>query len=162
MEPQKCWKYGQKAVQSHGTCTLYRVWPGRGVPNLSRAGPAGKSSLETRQKEKRDPSDADDAGQGGQHHQHHWGSWDPKNASKIPPCRGDSLLEREWVLERRRSDDARASGVGAGGATAYRTKALEWTGSALDHGGVAGFKAAAAAADPGTRAGAASSVHRWS
>ena len=76
---------------------------------------------------------------------------DPKNASKIPPCRGDSLLERVRVLERsrdgvregpgekRRSDDARAPGVGAGGATACRAKALGWTGSALDHGGVAGF-----------------------
>ena len=42
--------------------------------------------------------------------------------------------------EKRRSDDARGSGVGAGGATPYRAKALEWTGSALDHGGVAGFK----------------------
>ena len=41
--------------------------------------------------------------------------------------------------EKRRSDDARALGVGAGGATPYRAKALEWTGSALDHGGVAGF-----------------------
>ena len=83
---------------------------------------------------------------------HIWGVLgDPKNASKIPPCRGDSLLEREWVLERsrdgvregpgekRRSDDARASGVGAGGATRCRAKALGWTGSALDHGGVAGF-----------------------
>ena len=84
LEPQKCWKYGQKAVQSHGTCTLYRVWPGRGVPNLSRACPAGKSSLETRQKEKRDPNDADDAGQGGQHHQHHWGSVSPFLASHAP------------------------------------------------------------------------------
>ena len=83
---------------------------------------------------------------------HIWGVLgDPKNASKIPPCRGDSLLERVRVLERsrdgvregpgekRRSDDARAPGVGAGGATRRRAKALEWTGSALDHGGVAGF-----------------------
>ena len=83
---------------------------------------------------------------------HIWGVLeDPKNASKIPPCRGDSLLERERVLERsrdgvregpgekRRSDDARAPGVGAIGATPYRAKALGWTGSALDHGGVAGF-----------------------
>ena len=84
---------------------------------------------------------------------HIWGVLgDPKNASKIPPCRGDSLLERVRVLERsrdgvregpgekRRSDDARAPGVGAGGATRRRAKALERTGSALDHGGVAGFK----------------------
>ena len=84
LEPQKCWKYGQKAVQSHGTCTLCRVWPGRGVPNLSRACPAGKSSLETGQKEKRDPNDADDAGRGGQHHQHHWGSVSPFLASHAP------------------------------------------------------------------------------
>ena len=83
---------------------------------------------------------------------HIWGVLgDPKNASKIPPCRGDSLLERVRVLERsrdgvregpgekRRSDDARASGVGGGGATPCRAKALGWTGSALDHGGVAGF-----------------------
>ena len=83
---------------------------------------------------------------------HIWGVLgDPKNASKIPPCRGDSLLERVRVLERsrdgvregpgekRRSDDARAWGVGAGGATRCRAKALGWTGSALDHGGVAGF-----------------------
>ena len=83
---------------------------------------------------------------------HIWGVLgDPKNASKIPPCRGDSLLERERVLERsrdgvregpgekRRSDDARARGVGGGGATRCRAKALGWTGSALDHGGVAGF-----------------------
>ena len=83
---------------------------------------------------------------------HIWGVLgDPKNASKIPPCRGDSLLERERVLERsrdgvregpgekRRSDDARAPGVGGIGATRCRAKALERTGSALDHGGVAGF-----------------------
>ena len=83
---------------------------------------------------------------------HIWGVLgDPKNASKIPPCRGDSLLERVRVLERsrdgvregcgekRRSDDARARGVGGIGATPYRGKPLEWTGSALDHGGVAGF-----------------------
>ena len=82
---------------------------------------------------------------------HIWGVLgDPKNASQIPPCRGDSL-ERVRVLERsrdgvregpgekRRSDDARASGVGGAGATPFRAKALEWTGSALDHGGVAGF-----------------------
>ena len=63
---------------------------------------------------------------------HIWGVLgDPKNASKIPPCRGDSLLERERVLERsrdgvregpgekRRSDDARAPGVGGIGATPY-------------------------------------------
>ena len=30
-------------------------------------------------------------------------------------------------------------GVGGIGATPYRAKALGWTGSALDHGGVAGF-----------------------
>ena len=84
---------------------------------------------------------------------HIWGVLgDPKNASRIPPCRGDSLLERERVLERsrdgvregpgekRRSDDARAPGVGGIGATPCRGKPLEWTGSALDHGGVAGFK----------------------
>ena len=77
---------------------------------------------------------------------------DPKNASKIPPCRGDSLSERVRVLERsrdgvregpgekRRSDDARASGVGGIGATPCRGKPLGGTGSALDHGGVAGFK----------------------
>ena len=47
---------------------------------------------------------------------------DPKNGSKIPPCRGDLLLERVRVLERsqdgvregpgekRRSDDAPARG----------------------------------------------------
>ena len=195
LEPQKSWKYGQKKVQSHGTCTFYRVWPGRGAPNLSHACPVGKVSLETWQKEKRDPNDADDAGQGGQHHQHHWGSvspflashapndpslsfltrnslgasglvfkmarahdahfegsWDSKNASKILPCRGDSLLERVRILERSRervqegpvekwrSDDARASGVGAPGATPCRGKPLGGTGSALDHGGVAGFK----------------------
>ena len=57
---------------------------GRGVPNLSHACPAGKGSLETRQKEKRDPNDADDAGQGGQHHQHHWGSVSPFLASHAP------------------------------------------------------------------------------
>ena len=79
---------------------------------------------------------------------HIWGVLgDPKNASKIPPCRGDLLLERERVMERsrdgvregpgekRRSDDARAPGVGAIGATRCRAKALERTGSALDHGG---------------------------
>ena len=155
------------------------------MPNLSHACPAGKGSLETRQKEKRDPNDADDAGQGGQHHQHHWGSVFPflashapndpslvkivshpklplglgiwgvlgntKNASKIPPCRGDSLLERVRVLERSRDGvregpgEKRRSvmhglwGVGAIGATPHRGKPLEWTGSALDHGGVAGF-----------------------
>ena len=83
---------------------------------------------------------------------HIWGVLgDPKNASKIPPCRGDSLLERERVLERsrdgvregpgekRRSDDARAPGVDGIGATRCRAKALGRTGSALDHGGVAGF-----------------------
>ena len=99
---------------------------------------------------------------------------DPKNASKIPPCRGDSLLERVRVLERsrdgvregpgekRRSDDARAPGVGAIGATRCRAKALERTGSALDHGGVAGFiRAAAAAADPGTRAGTFHKGGNW-
>ena len=64
-------EYGQKAVQSHGTCTLCQ----------GDACPAGKGSLETRQKEKRDPNDADDAGQGGQHHQHHWGSVSPFLAS---------------------------------------------------------------------------------
>ena len=86
------------------------------------------------------------------HDAHLGGSWGPKNASKIPPCCGDSLLERERVLERsrdgvregpgekRRSDDARAPGVGGIGATRCRAKALERTGSALDHGGVAGFK----------------------
>ena len=42
--------------------------------------------------------------------------------------------------EKRRSDDARASGVGGIGATPNRAKALGWTGSALDHGGVAGFR----------------------
>ena len=53
------------------------------------------------------------------------GSWDPQNASKIPPCRGDSLLERVRILarsrdgvregpgEKRRSDDARAGGSAA-------------------------------------------------
>ena len=46
---------------------------------------------------------------------------------------------REGPGEKRRSDDARASGVGGIGATPCRAKALEWTGSALDHGGVAGF-----------------------
>ena len=72
---------------------------------------------------------------------------DPKNASKILPCRGDLLLERVRVLERsrdgvregpgekRRSDDARASGVGGTGATPYRAKALgrapPWTTAAL-------------------------------
>ena len=55
---------------------------------------------------------------------------------------------REGPGEKRRSDDARASGVGAIGAAPYRAKALEWTGSALDHGGVAGLRADAAAADP--------------
>ena len=98
---------------------------------------------------------------------HIWGVLgDPKNASKIPPCRGDSLLERVRVLERsrdgvregpgekRRSDDARAPGVGAGGATACRAKALGWTGSALDHGGVAGFKGCRRCRRP--RTGAAS------
>ena len=60
------------------------MWPGRGVPNLSHACPAGKGSLETRQKEKRDPNDADDGGQGGQHHQHHWGSVSPFLASHAP------------------------------------------------------------------------------
>ena len=76
---------------------------------------------------------------------------DPKNASKIPPCRGDSPLERVRVLERSldgvregpgekwRSDDAPAPRVGAPGATPYRGKCLGGTGSALDHGGVAGF-----------------------
>ena len=48
-------------------------------------------------------------------------------------------LEASRCGRARRSDDARAPGVGAGGATLYRAKALEWTGSALDHGGVAGF-----------------------
>ena len=62
-------KGGPKPWNMH----IIRVWPGRGVPNLSHACPAGKGSLETRQKEKRDANDADDAGQGGQHHQHHWG-----------------------------------------------------------------------------------------
>ena len=38
---------------------------------------------------------------------------------------------------KRRSDDARASGVGGGGATPCRAKTLD-TGSALDHGGRAG------------------------
>ena len=77
---------------------------------------------------------------------------DPKNASKILPCRGDSLLERVRVLERswdgvregpgekRRSDDARALGVGGIGATPCKGKPLRGTGSALGHGGVAGFK----------------------
>ena len=46
---------------------------------------------------------------------------------------------REGPGEKRRSDDAPARGVGGIGATPYRAKALEWTGSALDHGGVAGF-----------------------
>ena len=39
---------------------------------------------------------------------------------------------------KRRSDDARARGVGGCGATPCRAKALD-TGSALDHGGRAGF-----------------------
>ena len=77
-------KYGQKAVQNHGTCTFYRVWPGRGAPNLSHACPVGKVSLETWQKEKRDPDDADDAGQRGQQHQHHGGSVSPFLASHAP------------------------------------------------------------------------------
>ena len=47
---------------------------------------------------------------------------------------------REGPGEKRRSDDARARGVGGGGATRCRAKALGWTGSALDHGGVAGFE----------------------
>ena len=50
---------------------------------------------------------------------------------------GDGV--REGPGEKRRSDDARAPGVGGIGATPCRAKALEWTGSALDHGGVAGF-----------------------
>ena len=54
------------------------------APNLSRACPVGKVSLETWQKEKRDPNDADDAGQGVQHHQHHWGSVSPFLASHAP------------------------------------------------------------------------------
>ena len=67
---------------------------------------------------------------------------DSKNASKILPCRGDSLLERVRILarsrdgvregpgEKRRSDDARAGGVGGIGATPYRGKPLGGTGSA--------------------------------
>ena len=55
--------------------------------------------------------------------------------------------------EKRRSDDARAPGVGAIGATRCRAKALGWTGSALDHGGVAGFLGLAA------RAGNAAAKH---
>ena len=47
---------------------------------------------------------------------------------------------QEGPGEKRRSDDAPASGVGGIGATPCRAKALGWTGSALDHGGVAGFK----------------------
>ena len=47
---------------------------------------------------------------------------------------------REGPGEKRRSDDAPARGVGAPGATPYRGKPLGGTGSALDHGGVAGFK----------------------
>ena len=84
LQPEKCWKYGQKAVQNHGTGSFYRVWPGRGAPHVSHACPVGKVSLETWQKEKRDPNDADDAGQGGQHHQHHWGSVSPFLASHAP------------------------------------------------------------------------------
>ena len=72
------------------------------------------------------------------------------NASKILPCRGDSLLERvriserrdgvrEWPGEKRRSDTGKK--VGGIGATPYRGKPLGGTGSALDHGGRAGFQA---------------------
>ena len=84
---------------------------------------------------------------------HIWGVLgDPKNASKIPPCRGDSLLERErsfgavsgWGPGGARGGNGGPMmhgprGVGGIGATPCRAKALEWTGSALDHGGVAGF-----------------------
>ena len=93
---------------------------------------------------------------------HIWGVLgDPKNASKIPPCRGDSLLEREWVLERSR-DGVREGPERNGGPMMHgprgsapsappvvELKVLGWTGSALDHGGVAGFKGCATAADPG-------------
>ena len=47
---------------------------------------------------------------------------------------------RERPGEKRRSDDAPARGVGGVGATPCKAKALKWTGSALDHGGVAGFQ----------------------
>ena len=70
------------------------------------------------------------------------------------PCRGDSPLERMRILERswdgvregpgekRRSHDARASGVGG---SPCRAKALD-TCSALDHGSRAGLKKATATA----------------
>ena len=62
---------------------------------------------------------------------------------------------REGLGEKRRSDDARASGVSGIGATPYRGKPLGGTGSALDHGGVAGLKGLR----PG--AGNAGSIFSW-
>ena len=56
LEPQKCLEiWAKKRSKAMEHAHYVGCGPGRGVPNLSRACPAGKGSLETRQKEKRGP-----------------------------------------------------------------------------------------------------------